>query len=135
MKTPQRTAGASLAGANLAGASALATAGAVIAVLVLAALAVPAAAGADAASTAAGADVYKAQCVGCHGPDGGASTPIGKALKVQDLRRPEVQAMKDADLAAVIEKGKGKMPSFKGKLNAAQIGQVVEYIRTLAKAK
>jgi cytochrome c6 len=135
MKTPQRTAGASLAGSTLAGASALATAGAVFAVLVVAALAVPVAAGADAAATAAGADVYKAQCVGCHGADGGAGTPIGKALKVQDLRRAEVQTMKDADLAAVIEKGKGKMPSFKGKLSAAQIGQVVEYIRTLAKAK
>ena len=118
MGTPQRTARASHA-----------------VLVLLALLAVPAAAGADAASTAAGADVYKAQCIGCHGPDGGASTPIGKALKVQDLRRPEVQAMKDADLAAVIEKGKGKMPSFKGKLNAAQIGHVVEYIRTLAKAK
>lgn len=118
MGAPQRTPRASHAVAS-------------IAVLVL--LALPAAASAD--GTAAGLELYKAQCIGCHGADGSASTPIGKALKVQDLRRPEVQAMKDADLAAVIEKGKGKMPSFKGKLSAAQIGQVVEYIRTLAKAK
>src|SRR5258708_18325863 len=100
MGTPQRTAGPMHAGAA-------------IAVLVLtAALAVPAAAGADAAATAAGAEVYKAQCIGCHGADGGAGTPIGKALKVQDLPRSEVQAMKDADLPAGIEKGAGKMPTF-----------------------
>jgi cytochrome c6 len=73
--------------------------------------------------------------VGCHGADGSGSTPIGKSLKVQDLRKPEIQAMKDADLAAAIEKGKGKMPPFRDKLSAAQIGQVVDYIRSLAKAK
>ncbi len=105
-----------------------------IAALVLAALAMPAAARADAASVAAGGAVYKEQCVGCHGADGSGNTPIGKALKVQDLRKPEIRAMKDADLAAAITNGKGKMPPFKGKLSAAQIGQVVDYIRSLAKA-
>ena len=62
---------------------------------------------------------------------------IGKSLKVQDLEKaPKIQAMKDADLAAVIGKGKGKMPPFKGKLgSAAQVGQVVDYIRSLAKAR
>ena len=108
----------------------------VTAVLVLALIAaVPAAVRADATSEGAGAPLYKAQCVGCHGADGSGSTPVGKSLKVQDLRKPEIQAMKDADLASTIEKGKGKMPPFKKKLSAAQIGQVVDYIRSLAKAK
>jgi cytochrome c6 len=106
-------------------------AGAAAAALMLAALALPATARAD----GDGAAAYKAQCIGCHGADGSGQTPIGKSLKVQDLSKPEIQAMKDADLAAVIEKGKGKMPTFKGKLSAAQIGKVVDYIRTLAKAK
>jgi cytochrome c6 len=119
----------------IAGASAAVTAATVIAVLALAAIAVPAAARADAASEAAGATVYKAQCVGCHGADGSGNTPMGKSLKAGDLRKPEIQAKKDAELAASIEKGKGKMPPTKGKLSAAQIGQVVDYIRTLAKAK
>jgi mono/diheme cytochrome c family protein len=117
------------------GASAVVTAATVIAVLALAALAVPAAARADATSVEAGAAAYKAQCVGCHGADGSGSTPMGKALKVQDLRKPEIQAKKDADLAASIEKGKGKMPPAKGKLSATQISQVVDYIRTLGKAR
>jgi cytochrome c6 len=111
------------------------SAAALVAVLVLAALAIPATALADAASEAAGATVYKAQCAGCHGADGSGSTTIGKALKVQDLRKPQIQAMKDAELAASIEKGKGKMPPFKGKLSAAEIGQVVDYMRSIAKAK
>jgi cytochrome c6 len=119
---------------RIARTSAAATVTAVLAVLVLAALATPAAR-ADAASAAAGATLYKAQCAGCHGADGSGSTPVGKSLKVQDLKKPEIQATTDADLAAAIEKGKGKMPPFKGKLSAAQIGQVVDYIRSLAKAK
>jgi cytochrome c6 len=117
------------------GASAAIAAATVIAVLVFAAIALPAAARADAASEAAGAAVYKEQCVGCHGADGSGNTPMGKSLKAGDLRKPEIQAKKDAELAASIEKGKGKMPPAKGKLSAAQIGQVVDYIRTLAKAR
>ncbi len=117
------------------GASAATKVATVTTVLVLAAIAGSTAARADATSEAAGATFYKAQCVGCHGADGSGGTPVGKALKVQDLRKPEIQAMKDADLAAAIEKGKGKMPPFRGKLNAAQIGQVVDYVRSLAKAK
>jgi len=120
---------------RIAAASAAATAATVAAVLVLGALAVPAPAGADAASVAAGGNVYAAQCVGCHGADGSGSTPIGKALKVQDLRKPEIKAKKDEELAAVIDKGKGKMPPFMGKISAAQIGQVVDYIRSLAKGQ
>ncbi len=116
------------------GASA-ATLAPVIAALVLAALAMPAPARSDATSAASGATLYTAQCAGCHGGDGSGSTPVGKSLKVQDLRKPEIQAMKDTDLAVAIEKGKGKMPPFKGKLSASQVGQVVDYIRSLAKAR
>ena len=121
----------SSAGAWIAGTRSAAAAVAVVAVLLLAALAVPAA-GAD---TQAGAAIYKDKCIGCHGADGSANTPVGKALKVQDLRKPEVQALKDAEMAALITNGKGKMPPEKGKLTAAQIDQVVAYVRSLAKAK
>jgi mono/diheme cytochrome c family protein len=103
--------------------------------LLLIVLAAPAPARADAASAAAGAAVYKDKCMGCHGADGSGSTPMGKALKAQDLKKPEIQAKKDSELAALISNGKGKMPAQKGNLTAAQVGQVVDYIRTLAKAK
>jgi cytochrome c6 len=106
---------------------------AILAVVVVAAAGVPAAAGADAA--AAGAAIYKDKCIGCHGADGSGNTPIGKSLKAGDLRKPEIQAKKDAELAASILNGKGKMPSNKGKLTAAQVDEVLAYVRTLAKPK
>jgi len=101
--------------------------------LVATALSTAPAARADTASVGAGAQLYKDKCVGCHGADGSGSTPMGKALKVQDIRKPEIQAKKDAELAAAIANGKGKMPPQKGNLSAAQIGEIVTYIRTLAK--
>ena len=109
-------------------------AGLALAILV-ALLATPVPAHADAASVAAGAELYKSKCAGCHGADGSGSTPMGKALKVQDLRKPELKARKDADLAASISNGKGKMPPQKGNLTPAQVGQIVDYIRTLGKGQ
>jgi len=102
-----------------------------MAALVLAALAVPAAARADAA---AGAALYKEKCIGCHAADGSGNAPMGKALKAGDLRTPQIQGKKDAELAASITNGKGKMPAQKG-LSAAQVAQLLEYVRTLGKAK
>src|SRR5258708_28927750 len=94
-------------------------------------LALPAMARDDAA---AGAALYKEKCVGCHAADGSGNAPMGKALKAGDLRKPEIQAKKDAELAASITNGKGKMPAQKG-LSAAQGGQILEYVRSLGKAK
>lgn len=101
------------------------------ALLALTALAVPATARADAA---AGAALYKEKCIGCHAADGSGDAPMGKALKAGDLRSPQIQGKKDAELAASITNGKGKMPAQKG-LSAAQVSQLLDYVRTLAKAK
>ena len=84
----------------------------VMAVLVvLTALGLAATAHADAGSVAAGAALYKEKCVGCHAADGSGNAPMGKALKAGDLRKAEIQAKKDAELAASSTKGKGKMPA------------------------
>ena len=72
-------------------------------------------------------------CTTCHGADGAGKTPVGKSLKVRDLRSDEVQKQSDDALAAVIADGKGKMPAYKSSLDAAQIKDVVAYIRSLAK--
>jgi len=80
----------------------------------------------------AGAD-YKAKCAACHGASGAGDTMMGKNLKIRDLGSAEVQAQSDADLTAVITKGKGKMPAYDGKLSADQIGDIVKWIRTLKK--
>ena len=78
------------------------------------------------ANAQSGADTYKAKCAMCHGADGSKTTMGSKALNSAD-----VQKMSDADLTAVIENGKGKMPAYKGKLTDAQIKDVVAYIKTL----
>jgi mono/diheme cytochrome c family protein len=81
-----------------------------------------------------GASLYKAKaCVTCHGADGSGNTPTGKSLKAGDLRSDAVQKQTDEQLAASIANGKGKMPPFKTTMNAAQIKDVVTYIRGLAK--
>jgi len=90
-------------------------------------LAIPAAAFAQ----GSGGDIFKAKCAMCHGPDGSASTGMGKTMGLKPLSSPEVQKMSDADLTALITNGKGKMPAYKGKLSDADISAVVKYVRTL----
>jgi mono/diheme cytochrome c family protein len=58
---------------------------------------------------------------------------VGKSLKVRDLRSDEVQKQSDDELTTVIADGRGKMPGYKSSLDAAQIKDVVAYIRSLAK--
>ncbi len=79
-----------------------------------------------------GADTFKNRCAMCHGLDGKADTPAGKVFKAQPLKDPVVVKLSDADLIAVVTKGKNKnMPPFGDKLTAEQIKAVVAYIRTL----
>jgi len=80
------------------------------------------------ADTAAAEATYKAKCAGCHGADG-----KGKAsMKTKDLASDEVQKMSDADLSAVITKGKAPMPAY-GSMTPEQVKDMVAYIRTFKK--
>lgn len=81
----------------------------------------------------AGADTYKSKCAMCHGPDGTAATPMGKMMKIPSFKDPDVVKQTDAALIAVTKDGKGKMPSYNGKLTDEQIKDVVAFIRTLQK--
>jgi mono/diheme cytochrome c family protein len=80
-----------------------------------------------------GADTYKAKCQMCHGADGMGQTPAGKAMKAIPFNDPQIVHKSDADLIAATKNGKGKMPAYNGKLTDAQIKDVIDYIRTLAK--
>lgn len=86
------------------------------------------------ADTAAAEATYKAKCAMCHGPDGKGETATGKMMKVKDFSSEEVQKMSDADLAAVITSGKGKMPPSKS-LSADQVKDLVAYVRAFGKKK
>ena len=80
-----------------------------------------------------GADTYKAKSATCHGPDGLASSPAGKAMKVPSFKAAELVKASDAELIAATKSGKGKMPAYNGKLTDAQIKEAIAYIRTLQK--
>jgi len=68
---------------------------------------------------------YKAKCAMCHGAD-------GSKITAHDLTAAAAQGMSDADLAAVITNGKGKMPASKS-LKPDQVTALVAYVRTLKK--
>ena len=80
-----------------------------------------------------GAALFKARCAMCHGPDGSGLTPVGKSLKVRNLRSADVQKQSDAELAKIISNGKGKMPAMKANLSDADIRTLVAHIRTFKK--
>jgi mono/diheme cytochrome c family protein len=80
-----------------------------------------------------GSTLFQSSCLMCHGADGKGNTPTGQALKVANLQSPEVVKMSDAELAAVISKGKNSMPAFGSRLTPPQIEALVSYIRTLQK--
>lgn len=97
----------------------------IVTFMAMLALAVPVLAFAD------GAALYKTKCAPCHGPDGAGQTPVGKNLKVKDLRSAEVQKLTDAELTKLLNEGKGKMPP--AKLSADDAKAVVAFIRSLKK--
>src|SRR3954447_9650329 len=82
-------------------------------------------------AAADGVALYKAKCASCHGADGSGQTAMGKAMKLRDLRSPEVQKQSDADLHKITADGKGKMPAYKGKLTDDEIKALVAHMRTL----
>ena len=79
------------------------------------------------------AATFKAKCAMCHGSDGSGNTPMGKKLAIRALGSPDVQKQTDAELAAIITKGKEKMPAYDGKISATEITDLVKFIRTLKK--
>ena len=88
---------------------------------------------ADTASqNANGASVFRANCVVCHGEDGGGNE-VGKSLHAPDLRSNKVQQQSDAELTHFIGEGSGAMPAFKDSLDRQQILDEVHYIRSLGK--
>lgn len=81
----------------------------------------------------AAADTYKAKCQMCHGATGMADSPAGKAMGAHPFNSPAVMKESQADLIGVIKAGKGKMPSYTGKLTDGQIKDLAAYVITLEK--
>lgn len=75
--------------------------------------------------------LYLANCSSCHGGDGRANTPKGRETDADDLTTGKVQGMSASKMSGIIRRGKGEMPAFGKKLSAAQISQIVSYVRSL----
>src|SRR5919106_5967888 len=81
--------------------------------------------GTVAVAASAGNDVaaasFASHCATCHGSNGSGDTPVGKSVKIPDLRSPAIQSQSDAQLAEIIANGKGPMPPFKSSLSKDEI--------------
>lgn len=73
---------------------------------------------------AAGAEIYAERCSSCHGDEGqgGSGSRLTTALTVVG---PDPAAA-----VAVVSLGRNAMPGFADDLSAAEIGAVVEFVRT-----
>ena len=74
---------------------------------------------------------FKAKCAVCHGASGKGDSPAGKSMGVVSFSDAAVAGKSDADLRAVIEKGKNKMPAYGKSLKPEEIQGLVAYIRSL----
>jgi mono/diheme cytochrome c family protein len=104
-----------------------------IALLSLFLFAIPYSAAAQAGKAEDGQKLFEQSCAKCHGPDGSANTPIGKAVGAKDLHSPEALKLTDAEIRTQIEQGKGNMPPFGATLDKTKINDLVAYVRELSK--
>lgn len=80
-----------------------------------------------------GEAIFQKTCATCHGKDASGNTPVGKNLKIKDLRSEEVQKQTDDQLFDLIAKGKPPMAAYEKTLGHAKIHDVIAYIRTVKK--
>ncbi len=85
-------------------------------------------------SLADGITDYNAHCAGCHGAHGNVQTEKARVLNM-DVRRLSLKSStkKKSEVVAIIQSGKGKMPSFNKELTGAQISAIADYVMTLRK--
>lgn len=88
--------------------------------LALVALSVVASARADDAAA-----LFTKRCAVCHGKDGKGS-PAGLKMGAKDLTATKIS---EADAAAVISAGRGKMTPFKGKLSEDEIKSLAKFVK------
>jgi len=90
--------------------------------------------GAQAADTDAGRSGYVAKCQACHGPGGKGDGPAAGALpkKPKDMTKAEFWTdVTDAELRAVITKGKPGSAMRGFPMKAEQLDDLIAYLNTL----
>jgi mono/diheme cytochrome c family protein len=95
---------------------------------------------ADAASIAAGKQAFEKNCANCHGKTGVGDGPMGSELNPKPSNLVDAEwkhGSSDGEIFTVIKDGvKGTgMKGFNSKLQARDIWNIVNYLRSLAPAK
>lgn len=74
-----------------------------------------------------GQRIFAMNCTLCHGRDG--------KLGLNDAKDLTVSTLSKAEMIAMVRQGKGAMMPYKDVLSTKEIDAVVDYVRTLGKAK
>jgi len=74
---------------------------------------------------------YQKNCEGCHGEtgEGGLVKVENKRIKVPSLKADHALKHTDEQITKMITNGEEEMPSFKDKMSAAEISEMVKYVR------
>jgi mono/diheme cytochrome c family protein len=88
------------------------------------------------ASLARAKGIYTYDCAMCHGADGGGKGDFKSDVALKDYRDPSaLKGLTDAEIFAIINKGKGSMPPEEGRAKPDEIWNLVIYLRSLSKAQ
>lgn len=84
-----------------------------------------------------GRELYRINCVHCHGVSGAGDGPVaGRLARLPtDLRAPHVQVKPDVALYAVVTEGMAVMPAFKGLLSVEERWAVVYHVKSWGPAR
>ena len=74
---------------------------------------------------------FATHCEGCHGPngEGGLAKVDNKQIKVPSLKADHAKKHSDDELVKIVTGGEEEMPSFKDKLQAQEITELVRFVR------
>ncbi len=83
-------------------------------------------------SVARGADLFRINCVICHGQSSARPGPVGSKLKPPPpgLGHDMVQGVTDAAIFKAVTEGFGRMPPFRDKLTPLERWDLVNFVRT-----
>ena len=83
---------------------------------------------------ASGDEVYRANCLHCHGPGGEGNGPVADYLKEKpaNLLSRSVQDRLQSELYDIVTNGKDAMPGFRGELSADERWAVATFVKHLA---
>jgi mono/diheme cytochrome c family protein len=90
--------------------------------------------GFSAAAIVRGEEVYRQQCIACHGADGRGNTPLALSLPVAppNLSSGLLWRRFDGDVYWSLRHGKGAMPAFGSKLSVADSWALIDYMKANA---